>query len=876
MTNYQNTVTWQKILGNQKHIDECTRLKVAYEKFRANAALLAEEISSYLPDFTVHNITHIDALWEMADIFLPEAFPLNPAECFVLGGAFLLHDLGMIVAAYPDRMQGIQQEEIWKDTVAQLSKQRRVPYDLSDPSTIAPDISKAATQKTLRILHAKRAKELAQMQIHDNNGNMFYLIDDEALRNTYGTIIGEIAESHWMNCEKLPNRFVTSLGAPSCFPNVWSIDPLKLACIVRVADAMNIDDRRAPSLLNAIREKNTFSEQHWLFQGKLNQPRIEHHRVVYTSKSAFGVQEIDAWWLCYDTLTMIDKELKCVDTLLQENRGLSFSALGVYGIDNMEIIQRVITVADWKPVDTSIRVNNVAKLVSTLGGMQLYGNDYLVPLRELIQNAADAIRARRYIDGEGNDYGDIILTLCKEGDAEYIQLEDNGIGMSPNVMTNVLLDFGQSFWGSDWMHDEFPGLEQTSFRSTGKFGIGFFSVFMWGDRVEVISNRYDQGRDSTMVLEFAKGLNERPILRKAKRDEQIKNGGTRIKVWLKSKNISEIFQSQYREGLNQEEKIARLCFSLDCNLYLESNSTRKLLIQANDWLKIKGSDFVSRLLGHNLAAKLAKEKPEAFSLLYNNLRFLKEESGEIVGRACLYNGDIISRYNSIHGVITVDGFATTELSGIVGVLKGNTERASRDVAIPIVSAAALDKWCVEQAQLILNMHCSDKMQAEIGEFCCTLSQTATDLKIARWKNDFVNFAQIREHARQKKHNRYILAQDAAIDNWERDHNQTINLAENVYVCSMGMPGVLQTRNVHSMVSWPRDYLCIHHNKLFCAVVEEQILDAISQGWNCSVDTLLKYAEFSTDDDRYEAIVGYCGEQPIEMRVDIVYLPEGKE
>lgn len=872
MTNYQSTVTWQKIFGDQQHIDECTRLKVEYEKFRANAALLAEEISSYLPGFTVHNITHIDALWEMADIFLPEDFSLNPAECFVLGGAFLLHDLGMIVAAYPDRMQGVQQEEIWKDTVAQLSKQRRVPYDLRDPSTIAPDISKAATEKTLRILHAKRAKELAQMQIHDNKGNVFYLIDDETLRNTYGTIIGEVAESHWMNCEELPNRFVTTLGAPSCFPNAWSIDPLKLACIVRVADAMNIDDRRAPSLLNAIREKDAFSEQHWLFQGKLNQPRIEHRRVVYTSKSAFGLQEIDAWWLCYDTLKMIDRELKCVDALLQENRGLSFSALGVYGIDNIEVLQRVITVADWKPVDTSIRVNNVAKLVSTLGGTQLYGNDYLVPLREIVQNAADAIRARRCIDGENSDYGDIILSIGKEGDSQYIQLEDNGIGMSPNVMVNALLDFGQSFWGSDRMHDEFPGLEQTTFRSTGKFGIGFFSVFMWGDRVEVISNRYDKGRDCTMVLDFSKGVNGRPILRKARRDEQIKNGGTRIKVWLKSKNINDIFQSQYRDGLSQEEKIARLCFSLDCNLYLESNSKRKLLIQANDWQDMNGSDFLYRLLGHNHAYKLDKEKPEVFNLLCNNLRLLKEESGEIVGRACLYNRDNVLRHNSVRGVITVDGFAATELSGIVGVLKGDTDRASRDIAIPIVSTVELDRWCVEQARLLLNMNCSEKTQMEIAEFCCTLSRTATDLKIARWKNDFVNFSQIREHARQKKHNRYILVQDAAISVWERDHNQTINLAEDVYVCSMGMPGVLQTRNVHSMVSWPRDYLCTDE-RLFCAVVVEHIINAISQGWDCPVETLLEYAEFSTDDKHYNAVIGYCGEQPIEMRVDIVYLPE---
>lgn len=873
MSKYQDTTIWQKILGDQKNnIEECVRLKVEYEKFRSNVALLAEEISSLLPCFTVHNITHIDALWEMADIIIPDSIPLNPAECFVLGGAFLLHDLGMIVAAYPNRMQDIQQEDIWKDTVAQLSKQRNIPFDFSDPDSIAPDIIKVATEKTLRILHAKKAKELARMPIKDNKGNEFYLIDDELLRNNYGTIIGEIAESHWANCEELPNKFSTTLGAPSCFPNNWSIDSLKIACIVRLADAMNIDDRRAPLLLNAIREKDTFSEQHWLFQGKLNQPRIDNHRVVYTSKSAFCLQEIDAWWLCYDTLKMIDKEIKSVDALLQENRGFSLSAQGVYGIDNFETIQRVITVADWKPVDTSIRVNNVAKLVNTLGGTQLYGNDFLVPLRELIQNSADAIRARRCIDHENEDYGDIIITFGKDNDVEFIQIEDNGIGMSSNVMVNSLLDFGQSFWGSDRMHEEFPGLEQTSFKSTGKFGIGFFSVFMWGDKVKVISNRYDHGRDDSLVLDFVNGVNGRPILRKASRDEQIKNGGTRITVWLKSIQISQLFQSHYRENLNQEELITRLCFTLDCNLYLRSDSQQKKLIQSNDWKSMENDEFIIRLLGHNHANTLSKEEPAIYNLLCNNLRLLNDEYGEIVGRACLYCRDVASRKLSINGLITVDGFVTNELSGIVGVLKGNTERASRDVAIPIVSTSELDRWCMEQAQLLINMHCSEGIQMEIADFYCTLAQSPSGLMIARRKNCFVNFAQIRDLAQQKKHSRYIMVQDAAISLWERDNNKKIDLSENVYVCSMGMPGILQSRKTFSSVSWPRDSLC-KHDKLFCAVVEEQIINAISQGWDCSVDDIITNAEFSSDDEQYNAVIGYSNEQPIEMQVDIVYMPQ---
>lgn len=422
------------------------------------------------------------------------------------------------------------------------------------------------------------------------------------------------------------------------------------------------------------------------------------------------------------------------------------------------------------------------------------------------------------------------------------------------------------------MHDEFPGLEQTSFKSTGKFGIGFFSVFMWGERIEVISNRFDQGRDSTTVLDFIKGVNGRPILRKASRNEQIRNGGTRIKVWLKSTRISEIFQDQYRNEFSQEEMIARLCFSLDCNLYLEQDSKRRLIIQANDWQNMTARDFVYRLLGHNCSVRLEQEEPTVFNLLCDNLRLLREESGEIVGRACLYKREMDFRYNSICGIITVDGFLTAELSGIIGVLSGNTERASRDIAIPIVSVSELNRWCVEQAQLLLDMHCPEETQVEIADFYCTLSQTATDLKLVRWKDGFANFAQIRESAQEKKYDKYILVQDAAVSIWERENKKKISLLENVYVCSMGMPGILQMRYVRGMESWPRDYV-FTHKKLYCAVVEEHIINAISQGWNCPIEMLLEHTEFCSDDERYDAIIGYCDGQEIKMRADIIHLPE---
>jgi HSP90 family molecular chaperone len=53
----------------------------------------------------------------------------------------------------------------------------------------------------------------------------------------------------------------------------------------------------------------------------------------------------------------------------------------------------------WTPVDARVHVSDVPSLIAQIGGAQLYRKDPSVPLRELIQNAADAVRARRALSG---------------------------------------------------------------------------------------------------------------------------------------------------------------------------------------------------------------------------------------------------------------------------------------------------------------------------------------------------------------------------------------------------------------------------------------------------------------------------------------------
>jgi hypothetical protein len=85
-------------------------------------------------------------------------------------------------------------------------------------------------------------------------------------------------------------------------PADWEVDALKLAFLLRTADAAHIDDRRAPWFLFALRRPEGISEDHWRFQAKLGQPkRTPAGELRITSGSQFSHAERKAWWLAYDT-----------------------------------------------------------------------------------------------------------------------------------------------------------------------------------------------------------------------------------------------------------------------------------------------------------------------------------------------------------------------------------------------------------------------------------------------------------------------------------------------------------------------------------------------------------------------------------------------
>ena len=795
---------WRTTLAQQdsdSHGTDRERLRSSFMNFRGRAGLLALEIAKDLPDLTVHDLSHLDALWEVGSQITGPNFSLTPAEGYVLGGGILLHDLAMSVAATPGGIDAIRKDVRWRDSLFAFfrTNESREPtqQDIESPG---PEARQFALFSLLRQLHAESAERLAFSQF-GTGASTQYLIEDTELRQTYGRIIGQIAHSHWWSLAEVERRFERQIGAPHWAPSTWTIDPLKVACILRAADAAHIDARRAPSFQKIFSSINPASQLHWDFQERLNKSYVSDDALVFTSGQAFSLAEVNAWWLCLDTLRMVDSELRGIDSLLSDRSMVRFSARRVAGVDHPERLAQYIQTADWHPIHAAVHLSDLPNVIRSLGGEELYGKDPTVPLRELIQNSNDAIRARRCYEGRQDTFGEVAVELLEDSGSFLLRVQDNGIGMSKRVLTQYLLDFGASFWTRPQVQEEFPGLLSSGFRSTGKYGIGFFSVFMASDKVKIVSRRPDAAASDTLVLEFGSGLNGRPILRPAGREEQHRDGGTVVQLTLRKapRVKGGLLWQHYSE--DDETPLPtllaccrRLAPTLDVKLTVTENGNTHTAIDAQDWIRTSGEELLLGRCPSPYENKFSREDMRDFALKASaNLRVVNDASGCPIARICITAADRSYALGepTLAGAITVGGFFATRLQGIAGFMIGEATRASRDSALPAMPGAQLATWATEQAALVPLLYEDTESQASAAQTIRICGGHTGGLPIAKHSGDWLSALQI---TALNLPNRIIIL-DWFTSEYELKHAEDIVFDPGVFITNAsGLPAVFQDRD----------------------------------------------------------------------------------
>ncbi|ECJ9734883.1 HSP90 family protein [Listeria monocytogenes] len=126
---------------------------------------------------------------------------------------------------------------------------------------------------------------------------------------------------------------------------------------------------------------------------------------------------------------------------------------------------------------------NLAGMIDILSN-HLY-DEKDVYIRELLQNATDAIRARKKIDSTLE--GKIHASLTGDNNEKTIIVEDNGIGLTEDEVHAFLATIANSSKGEK----NFDGESSNDF--IGRFGIGLLSCFIVSDEIVMISTSQKDG-----------------------------------------------------------------------------------------------------------------------------------------------------------------------------------------------------------------------------------------------------------------------------------------------------------------------------------------------------------------------------------------------
>ena len=177
-------------------------------------------------------------------------------------------------------------------------------------------------------------------------------------------------------------------------------------------------------------------------------------------------------------------------------------------------------------------------------------SDRDVFLRELISNAADACEKLRY---EAISQPELLgeeprpsITIRADADQKRLVVEDNGIGMSREELVEALGTIARS--GTKAFMERIEAAKSVEGAELiGQFGVGFYSVFMVADRVDVLTRRagseeaWRWSSDGKGVYEIAPASADEAPLR-----------GTRVVLHL-MEDASDYTQSYRLERLIKEQ-----------------------------------------------------------------------------------------------------------------------------------------------------------------------------------------------------------------------------------------------------------------------------------------------------------------------------------
>jgi molecular chaperone HtpG len=634
--------------------------------------ILADNKLPFFPDYTDHGTDHINRVLQSEVELIPrpvwedskkESYPrlLCDADAAVIIGATLLHDIAMHLRPdgfrelvgkdsrfqplswFKESHEGHSADRPWQELWENYVREARRFSDRDLTNIIGEESGRVwkfhdlphdngqwesnhclIIGEFIRRHHARLAHEIAiygfpGLPIGAGEGSFPAMGKEEghALRRL-ADLIGLTARSHgtslriceaYLEASPLYPRTPKPMGTAVLYP----------MALLRVADYLQIDQQRAPAVLLQLRNPpSPISVREWQKHcavqciGAATDPRVK----TVTVSTDLG---LTLYLQLKDLLAGLQAEIDHSVAVLGEAYG-NLQELGLNRLD-LATLRIDSNLHDPAFRDSLPYVPNETGFTAdpnllTLLVEPLYGKEPSVGVRELMQNAVDAVcELEVWCAAHGvtiqslelpEQDGDVLIEFIKrENGTWFLRVRDRGIGMRSDTIQNYFLRAGASFRRSaEWAKEFLDEKGHTRVIRAGRFGIGAFAVFLLGPSFR-LQTRY-AGDDKSMGYEIAASANSQLIEIRRIDDLPI---GTIIELEISSESVAalKLEEKDYSGYGGLSGQIDWFCW--------DSPKVIKRVIRGPR-PELLDHEFVSPIRITNLPPEWAVIRPEGFDAVY--------------------------------------------------------------------------------------------------------------------------------------------------------------------------------------------------------------------------------------------------------------------
>ena len=498
-----------------------------------------KQVGRTFQQYTSHDLRHCLNVLRHMGRFLPKKTreQLNALELALLVLSGLLHDTGMVVS--DDKKADALKSDEFKRFLDRHADRRDAlaKAEASGEEWLATVIRDALLAEYFRQLHPER--------VHEYIADLDVKLEFQGA--SFAKQLGHICESHdWGVRENRdaahPDHAVKQLHHKEPIAGV-PVNRQYIACCLRLADILDFDRSRTPaSVFELVHFTEDRSWDEWNKHLAVSGWTVKEREIAFVTECAHPAYYVAV----HQFLDEIDWELRDCRYLVDETPRDASKTYALHLPHAAD--RRGVKMADNRFVAGAFRFQlEYEDILRLLMDKSLYPDPSLF-LRELLQNALDACRHKEAIWKERGfaHYKAKITVWDHSDDAEdpRIEFEDNGIGMSLEIVENYFMRVGRSYYRSNEFLAERARLEEKGLdlEACSCFGIGILSCFLVGDRFEVLTHRLGheplhievEGPNRYFVIKRPKKPSDADVIaaRGSDHDGPPKRTGTKVVVHL--------------------------------------------------------------------------------------------------------------------------------------------------------------------------------------------------------------------------------------------------------------------------------------------------------------------------------------------------------